>query len=57
MLVNEATLAATRRKADRVTFADFADAVERIVAGLEHKNRVMNPRERETIAFHEMGHA
>jgi cell division protease FtsH len=56
-LVNEAALTATRRKADCVTLADFTAAVERIVAGLEHKNRVLNPRERETIAFHEMGHA
>lgn len=56
-LVNEATLVATRRKADRVTMADFTAAVERIVAGLERKNRVLNPKERETVAFHEMGHA
>jgi cell division protease FtsH len=56
-LVNEATLVATRRKADLVTLADFTAAVERIVAGLERRNRVLNPREREAIAFHEMGHA
>ena len=56
-LVNEATLVATRRKAQQVTLADFTAAVERIVAGLEHRNRVLNPREREAVAYHEMGHA
>ncbi|MEO8655568.1 MAG: cell division protein FtsH, partial [Ramlibacter sp.] len=56
-LVNEATLAATRRKADSVTLADFTAAVERIVAGLERRNRLLNPAERRTVAFHEMGHA
>jgi cell division protease FtsH len=56
-LCNEAALAATRRGADEVTLADFTVAVERIVAGLEKKNRVLNPREREVVAFHEMGHA
>ncbi|PKO69776.1 MAG: cell division protein FtsH [Betaproteobacteria bacterium HGW-Betaproteobacteria-16] len=56
-LVNEATLAATRRKADHVTLADFTVAVERIVAGLERRNRVLNPEERKTVAYHEMGHA
>ena len=56
-LVNEATLAATRRKADMVAMPDFTTAVERIVAGLERRNRVLNAREREAVAFHEMGHA
>ena len=56
-LVNEATLVATRRKADQVTLSDFTAAVERIVAGLEHKNRVFNRQEREAVALHEMGHA
>jgi cell division protease FtsH len=56
-LVNEATLAATRRKADRVMLTDFTAAVERIVAGLERRNRVLTPKEREAVAFHEMGHA
>jgi cell division protease FtsH len=56
-LVNEAALAATRRKADSVTMADFTVAVERLVAGLERKSRVLSPREREAVAFHEMGHA
>ncbi|MBY0269677.1 MAG: ATP-dependent zinc metalloprotease FtsH [Burkholderiales bacterium] len=56
-LVNEAALMATRRKVEAVTLADFTAAVERIVAGLEKKNRVLSDRERETVAYHEMGHA
>jgi cell division protease FtsH len=48
---------ATRRGADEVTTADFTAAIERIVAGLEKKNRLLNPREREVVAHHEMGHA
>ncbi|MGB0498434.1 MAG: ATP-dependent zinc metalloprotease FtsH [Rubricella sp.] len=56
-LVNEAALLATRCKADAVSMEDFNNAVERIVAGLEKKNRVLNPREREIVAHHEMGHA
>lgn len=56
-LVNEATLLATRRRADAVTMADFANAIERIVAGLEKRNRLLIPKEREITAYHEMGHA
>ncbi|MBY5406834.1 ATP-dependent zinc metalloprotease FtsH [Rhizobium leguminosarum] len=56
-LVNEAALLATRRRAEAVTMADFNDAVERIVAGLEKRNRLLNAREREIVAYHEMGHA
>jgi len=56
-LVNEAALLATRRDAAAVGMADFNNAVERIVAGLEKRNRLLNPREREIVAFHEMGHA
>ncbi|MFN3566627.1 MAG: ATP-dependent zinc metalloprotease FtsH [Burkholderiaceae bacterium] len=56
-LVNEAALAATRRGANAIELADFTQAIERIVAGLEKKNRVLNPREREIVAYHEMGHA
>jgi len=56
-LVNEATLLATRRGAEAVTMADFSNAVERIVAGLEKRNRLLNPKEREIVAYHEMGHA
>jgi len=56
-LVNEAALLATRRRAEAVTIEDFTRAIERIVAGLEKKNRLMNPRERQVVAYHEMGHA
>ncbi|RMG07194.1 MAG: ATP-dependent metallopeptidase FtsH/Yme1/Tma family protein [Planctomycetota bacterium] len=56
-LVNEAALAATRRGAEEVALEDFTAAVERIVAGLERRNRLLNPREREVVAHHEMGHA
>jgi cell division protease FtsH len=55
-LVNEAALLATRRGADAVSMADFSNAVERIVAGLEKRNRLLNPKEREIVAYHEMGH-
>jgi cell division protease FtsH len=56
-LVNEAALLATRRRGEAVTMDDFNDAIERIVAGLEKRNRLLNPREREIVAYHEMGHA
>jgi cell division protease FtsH len=56
-LVNEASLLATRRKADAVEMQDFNNAIERIIAGLEKRNRLLNPREREIVAYHEMGHA
>ncbi len=56
-LVNEAALVATRRGAEAVAMQDFTLAVERIVAGLEKKNRLLNRLEREIVAYHEMGHA
>jgi cell division protease FtsH len=56
-LVNEAALVATRRGAEKVGMEDFNVAIERIVAGLEKKNRLLNPREREVVAHHELGHA
>ncbi len=56
-LVNEAAIVATRRGADEVGTADFTAAVERIVAGAERKGRLLQPREREVVAYHEMGHA
>src|SRR5712675_3505364 len=56
-LANEAALLATRRGAEEVTLADFTAAMERIVAGLEKRNRLLNPHEREVVAHHEMGHA
>ena len=56
-LVNEAAIIATRRNAMSVTLNDFTEAIERIVAGLEKKSRVLNPQERRRVAYHEMGHA
>ncbi len=56
-LCNEAALVATRRNGEAVTVDDFTVAVERIVAGLEKKNRVLNQHERTVVAHHEMGHA
>jgi cell division protease FtsH len=56
-LVNEAALLATRRGAESVTLEDFNQAIERLVAGLEKKNRLLNPNERRVVAHHEMGHA
>lgn len=56
-LVNEAALLATRRRADKVAMEDFSQAIERIVAGLEKKNRLLNPKERRIVAYHEVGHA
>ncbi len=56
-LVNEAALLATRRGAEAVSLSDFSEAVERLVAGLEKKNRVLNETERRVVAHHEMGHA
>jgi cell division protease FtsH len=56
-LVNEAALLATRRNAESVTMIDFNNAIERIVAGLEKRNRLINPHERRVVAFHELGHA
>ncbi len=56
-LVNEAALLATRRQAAEVAMQDFTQAIERIIAGLEKKNRLLNPREREIVAYHEVGHA
>ncbi|HXW26627.1 MAG TPA: ATP-dependent zinc metalloprotease FtsH [Xanthobacteraceae bacterium] len=56
-LVNEAAIVATRRHAAAVALEDFTAAIERIVAGLEKKSRVLNPMERRRVAYHEMGHA
>ena len=56
-LVNEAAVMATRRDADAVEMEDFVSAIERIVAGLEKRNRLINEDERRVVAFHEMGHA
>lgn len=56
-LVNEAAIVATRRDASEVALDDFVNAIERIVAGLEKRNRLINPLEKSIIAHHEMGHA
>ena len=56
-LANEAALLATRRGAEAVAMDDFTQAIERIVAGLEKRNRLLNKHERDVIAHHEMGHA
>jgi cell division protease FtsH len=56
-LVNEAALAATRRGGDQVTMDDFTRAVERLVAGIEKRSRILTPKERKVVAYHEMGHA
>jgi cell division protease FtsH len=56
-LVNEAALLAVRRKKNQVEMSEFEEAVERIVAGLEKKNRLINQAEREIVAYHEIGHA
>jgi len=56
-LVNEAAIVATRRRGEAVTLDDFTAAIERIVAGLEKKSRVLSPEERRRVAYHEMGHA
>jgi len=56
-IVNEAALLAARRNRDRVTMQDFDEAIDRVIAGLEKKNRVMNRREKRIVAYHESGHA
>jgi cell division protease FtsH len=56
-IVNEAAILATRRNGDSVTMEDFTKAIERIVAGLEKKSRLIIPHEREIVAYHELGHA
>lgn len=56
-VVNEAALLAARRGKDAVGMEDFEEAINRVVAGLEKKKRVMNKKEQEIIAYHESGHA
>jgi cell division protease FtsH len=56
-MCNEAALLASRRNKDAVEMIDFQDAIERVVAGLEKKNKIISPHEREIIAYHEAGHA
>jgi len=56
-IINEAALLAARNNKEMVELADFDEAIDRVVAGLQKKNRVMNPQEKEIVAFHESGHA
>jgi cell division protease FtsH len=56
-VINEAALLAVRRGKDRVGLSELQEAVERVIAGLEKKNRVMNKMEKERVAYHETGHA
>jgi cell division protease FtsH len=56
-LVNEAAIVATRRGGKQVTLDDFTHAVERIIAGTEQATRLINPKDRQRVAYHEMGHA
>jgi cell division protease FtsH len=56
-LVNEATLLAVRKGKDKVDNEEFEQAIDRIIAGLEKKNRVLNDREKKFVAYHETGHA
>lgn len=56
-IVNEAALHAARTNKAAVDMQDFDEAIDRVIAGLEKRNRVMNPKEKETVAYHEAGHA
>ncbi|MCK9376791.1 MAG: ATP-dependent zinc metalloprotease FtsH [Syntrophobacterales bacterium] len=56
-IVNEAALLAARKNKTAVEMDDFEESIDRVVAGLEKRNRVMNPREKEIVAYHETGHA
>lgn len=56
-LVNEAALLAARQNRSAVTLADFNEAIERVVGGLEKRSRVLNETEKKTVAYHEVGHA
>ena len=56
-IVNEAALHAARNDKRAVDMKDFDEAIDRVIAGLEKRNRVMNPKEKETVAYHEAGHA
>ena len=56
-IINEAALLAVRDNRQEVMMVDLNDAIEKTIAGLEKKNRIINPREREIVAYHETGHA
>lgn len=54
---NEASLLASRKDHDRIGMNDFQEAIERVIGGLEKKNKIISPRERNIVAYHESGHA
>ncbi len=54
---NEAAILAVRKKHDKVLMSDFEEAIERVIAGLEKKNKIINEKERKIVAYHESGHA
>jgi cell division protease FtsH len=56
-IVNEAALLAARKNKQAVEMSDFEEAIDRVIAGLEKRNRMMNPKEKEIVAYHETGHA
>jgi cell division protease FtsH len=56
-IVNEAALLTVRRDKEQASMAEFQEAIERVIAGLEKKNRVINPKEKKIVAYHELGHA
>ncbi|MFW6372632.1 MAG: ATP-dependent zinc metalloprotease FtsH [Thermodesulfobacteriota bacterium] len=56
-VINEAALLAARKNKPAVQMADFEAAIDRVIAGLEKRNRLLNPKEKEIVAFHEAGHA
>ncbi|MDH5768935.1 MAG: ATP-dependent metallopeptidase FtsH/Yme1/Tma family protein, partial [Nitrospirota bacterium] len=56
-IVNEAALLAARKNKETIEMSDFEEAIERTIAGLEKKSRVINKKEREIVAYHECGHA
>lgn len=56
-ICNEAALIAARKNKKRVDMADFQDAIDRVIGGLEKKNKIISPQEKEIVAYHEAGHA
>ena len=56
-LVNEAALLAARNNREKVSQIDFKEAIERVIAGLEKKSRVLSEKEKKIVAYHEVGHA
>ena len=56
-ICNEAALIAARKNKQKVDMADFQDAIDRVIGGLEKKNKIISPQEKEIVAYHEAGHA